>query len=95
MAKPQTSTQASPTSTPELADLSFEQILEKLAGVVEALEEGDIPLEQALLTFERGIALSRLGGKRLDEAERRIEILLRDEDGVQTRPLIEEPDDDE
>ncbi len=81
-----------------LEGLSFEQILEKLSGVVESLEEGDVPLEQALLTFEQGIALSRLGARRLDEAERRIEVLLRPEgtdDRVQTRPLQVESDDDE
>lgn len=81
-----------------LESLSFEQILEKLSGVVESLEEGDVPLEQALLTFEQGIALSRLGARRLDEAERRIEVLLRPEgteDRVQTRPLQVESDDDE
>jgi exodeoxyribonuclease VII small subunit len=77
--------------------LSFEQILERLAVVVEQLEDGEIPLEQALATFEQGIALSRVGQKRLDEAERRIELLLSDEPGgaLQTRPLKEELDDDE
>ncbi|HEX7476218.1 MAG TPA: exodeoxyribonuclease VII small subunit [Polyangiales bacterium] len=77
----------------ELGKLSFEEILQRLSTVVEQLEDGEIPLEQALRTFEQGIALSRAGGKRLDEAERRIEVLLRDETGVQTRPL-EEPDDE-
>jgi exodeoxyribonuclease VII small subunit len=79
-----------PRDSSELQALSFEQILEKLEGVVEQLEEGEVPLEQALATFEQGVALSRLGQKRLDEAERRIELLLQDEPGsggVQTRPL--------
>lgn len=67
--------------------LSFEQILERLEGVVETLEQGDTPLEQALAAFERGVALSRLGSRRLDEAERRVELLLSAEDGVRTRPL--------
>ncbi len=78
--------------------LSFEQILERLEGVVEQLEDGEIPLEQALATFEQGIALSRLGQKRLDDAERRIEVLLQD-DGEKatprTRSLEEETEDDE
>ncbi len=76
----------------ELSKLSFEDILQRLSVVVKQLEDGEIPLEQALLTFEQGIALSRMGGKRLDEAERRIEVLLRDENGVQTRPLEESDD---
>ncbi len=79
----------------ELGKLSFEEILGRLSVVVGELEDGEIPLEQALRTFEQGIALSRMGGKRLDEAERRIEVLLRDENGVQTRPLAQETSDDE
>jgi exodeoxyribonuclease VII small subunit len=69
------------------AALSFEQILEKLEAVVDSLEQGDRPLEEALSTFERGVALARAGAHRLDEAERRIEVLLGDEDAVRTRPL--------
>ena len=67
--------------------LSFEQLLERLEGVVATLEQGDAPLEQALSTFERGIALARLGSRRLDDAERRIEALLGDGDELRTRPL--------
>ena len=75
--------------------LSFEQIIEQLSSVVTQLEEGELPLEQALAQFEQGVALSRMGSKRLDEAERRIELLLRDAQGVDTRPLSEELQGDE
>jgi exodeoxyribonuclease VII small subunit len=77
--------------------LSFEQILDHLETVVAALEQGDAPLEQALTTFERGVALARQGARRLDEAERRIEVLLSssDEDGVRTRPLDKDLVEDE
>lgn len=77
------------TTEPSAPDeqLSFEQILERLEGVVGVLEQGDTPLEQALSTFERGVVLARLGTRRLDEAERRIELLLSDEQGLRTRPL--------
>ena len=68
-------------------NLAFEQLIEKLEGVVQSLEQGDTPLEEALTTFERGVGLARLGARRLDEAERRIELLLADEDGVRTRPM--------
>lgn len=67
--------------------LSFEHILERLEGVVGVLERGDTPLEQALSTFERGVVLARLGTRKLDEAERRIELLLSDDQGLRTRPL--------
>jgi exodeoxyribonuclease VII small subunit len=75
-------------------NLSFEQILARLSQVVERLEAGEIPLEQALSSFEQGVSLSRLGAQRLDEAERRIELLLRDEKGLVLRPLAQEPDDE-
>jgi exodeoxyribonuclease VII small subunit len=74
--------------------LTFEQILERLEGVVGALEQGDTPLEQALSEFERGVALARLGARRLDEAERRVELLLNAEEG-RTRPLDKELTEDE
>ena len=70
--------------------LSFEQIVAQLSAVVAQLENGELPLEQALATFEQGVALSRLGSKRLDEAERRVELLLTDSRAVETRPFAEE-----
>lgn len=75
-------------------NLSFEQILAQLSQVVERLEAGEIPLEQALSTFEQGVALSRLGAKRLDEAERRIEILLREDQELVLKPMPQERDDE-
>lgn len=84
--------EAAPELAPDDAALSFEQILERLEGVVASLEQGDAPLEQALSTFERGIALARLGSRRLDDAERRIEALLGDGDSLRTRPLEESDD---
>jgi exodeoxyribonuclease VII small subunit len=76
-------------ATEPQAALSFEQIVEQLSAVVAQLENGELPLEQALGQFEQGVALSRLGSKRLDEAERRIELLLRDARGVSTEPFAE------
>jgi exodeoxyribonuclease VII small subunit len=85
--------QAQSTLGTEEDKLSFEQILERLHSVVETLEQGERPLEEALSTFEQGVALARAGARRLDEAERRIEVLLSDEEGVRTRPL--HPQDEE
>jgi exodeoxyribonuclease VII small subunit len=70
----------------ELSEPSFEQILTRLAEVVEQLESGKLPLERSLAVFEEGIRLSRLGAQRLDEAERRVEELL-GEDPTRSRPL--------
>ncbi len=72
--------------------LGFEELLSRLGGVVERLERGDLPLEESLQIFEEGIRLSRLGARRLAEAERRVELLLEGE-GARTRPLPDkEPD---
>ena len=78
-----------------LSQLSFEQILERLEGVVGELERGELPLEQALAAFERGVMLSRKGAAQLDDAERRIEVLLGDGDSVALRPFDKELDNDE
>ncbi len=55
---------------------SFEEILARLEGVVQRLESEELPLEESLAAFEEGVKLSRLGAKRLDDAERKVEQLL-------------------
>ena len=64
---------------------SFEASLEALEQIVHQLESGDLPLEKSLELFEDGIRLSRQCQERLTQAERRIEILLRDNQG---RPAV-------
>jgi exodeoxyribonuclease VII small subunit len=63
---------------------TFEVSLAELEKIVRRLEEGDLPLEESLELFEKGVRLSRECRERLNQAERRIEILLRDEDGNAT-----------
>ena len=63
---------------------SFEASLEALERIVHELEQGDLPLESSLELFERGIHLSRECQERLSQAERRIEVLLRDNQGKTT-----------
>jgi len=53
----------------------FEAAIAELEGIVKKLEEGDLALEQSLQLYERGVQLSRFCHARLEEAERRIEIL--------------------
>jgi len=60
---------------------NFENSLKELERIVRRLEEGDLPLEDSLKLFEDGVKLSRECQERLNQAERRIEILLKDEDG--------------
>jgi exodeoxyribonuclease VII small subunit len=64
---------------------SFEASLEALEQIVHELERGDLPLEKSLELFEQGIRLSRQCQERLSQAERRIEVLLRDNQG---RPVV-------
>jgi exodeoxyribonuclease VII small subunit len=64
---------------------SFEASLEALEEIVHQLEGGDLPLEKSLELFENGIRLSRQCQERLNQAERRIEVLLRDNQG---RPSV-------
>jgi exodeoxyribonuclease VII small subunit len=64
---------------------SFEASLEALEQIVRELEQGDLPLDKSLELFERGIRLSRECQERLSQAERKIEVLLRDNQG---RPVV-------
>ncbi len=63
----------------------FEASLTALEKIVRELERGDLPLEKSLELFEQGVRLSRECQERLDQAERRIEVLLRDGEG---RPVL-------
>ncbi len=65
----------------------FEDALARLEGIVEKLEKGELALEKALKLFEEGIKISRFCNTKLDEAERKVEILLKDEKG----DVTEEP----
>ena len=60
---------------------SFESSLAELEQIVTKLEDGDLPLEESLELFEKGIKLSRECRERLTKAERRIEILMKGVDG--------------
>ena len=67
---------------------AFEEALKELEEIVNRLEQGEIPLEEALQLFEQGVKLSRLCHTKLDEAQKRVEVLLKDEGGKMTaRPF--------
>ena len=59
----------------------FESAMKALEEIVGKLEAGDLPLEQALALFEEGVQISRFCNSKLDAAERRVEILLKNEQG--------------
>ena len=68
---------------------SFETSLAELEKIVGKLENGDLPLEQSLELFEKGIKLSRECREHLTNAERRIEILMKDANGDLKAEAIE------
>ena len=61
---------------------TFEASLKELEKIVKQLEEGDMPLEESLKLFETGVRLSRECRERLNNAERRIEVLMKEADGT-------------
>ena len=71
---------------------NFENSLKELERIVRRLEEGDLPLEDSLKLFEDGVKLSRECQERLNQAERRIEVLLKDEDGNPQLEIIKAAD---
>jgi exodeoxyribonuclease VII small subunit len=74
-----------------MAEKKFEAALARLEEIVEELEKGDIPLEKSLKLFEEGVKLSRICNTRLQDAERKVEILIKDREGnVRAEPFKEE-----
>ncbi len=76
-----------------MAEKKFESALARLEEIVGELEKGDIPLDQSLKLFEEGVKLARICQARLQEAERKVEVLLKDSAGNLTRKPFEEEDD--
>ena len=74
-----------------MAKKSFEQHMKKLEQIIHELESGDLPLEKAIKKFEEGIQLSQLCSKKLDETEKKITILLQDQEGnISEKPFMSE-----
>jgi len=69
-------------TSPNPTDLTFEDALKELEGIVSQLERGDVPLEDTIARFERGMALARRCEDRLGEAESKVALLLREGDRV-------------
>ena len=75
-----------------MAEQNFEKALEELEGIVQKLEEGDFKLNESLKLFEKGVKLARFLREELEKAERKIEILLKDEKGeVKSKPFDFKP----
>lgn len=68
-------------STKSEMNKSFEEAICQLEQIVTQLEKGDVTLEESIVSFQQGIELSRYCASKLDEAEKKISILLQDEEG--------------
>ncbi|BBH21105.1 exodeoxyribonuclease 7 small subunit [Paenibacillus baekrokdamisoli] len=71
----------------EKQPISFEEAIEKLESIVSKLESGDVPLEAAIDLFQEGMQLSQLCGDKLEQVERKIEVLIETEKGIQKKPF--------
>ncbi len=67
--------------------LGFEQALAELEGLVERLEHGDLPLDEALKAFERGVALTRQCQSSLQAAQQKVEVLLKRSGAEEIQPF--------
>ena len=73
-----------------MAEIKFEEALKKLEKIVGDLEDGNLSLDDALDKYEEGIKLSKLCQKKLEVAKKKVEILLKSEDGtVDLKPFDE------
>jgi exodeoxyribonuclease VII small subunit len=87
--------ETAPASADAAADQpSFETALEQLEAIVDRLEQGELELEDALRAFEAGVALTRRCAQQLSDAERRIEVLVREGESWVARPF-QEPEEGE
>lgn len=66
---------------------SFEAAIEKLETIVTRLENGDVPLEEAIELFQEGMRLSQYCSQKLEQVERKIEMLVEDTDGLTRQPF--------
>ena len=67
----------------------FEDALKKLEKIVEKLEHGNLPLEEAMEAFTEGVQLVKYCNQKLDEAENKVQMLLKDEQGNWTTTAFE------
>lgn len=73
-----------------MAEIKFEEALKKLEKIVEDLEKGNLPLDEALKKYQEGVELSRACSQRLENAKKKIDILVKNKKGdFELKPLEE------
>ena len=78
-----------------MAEKTFEKALERLEEIVKKMEEGNMTLDDSLKAFEEGINLSRFCAKKLDDAERKVEMLIKSDGEPEVKAFKEEGEEDE
>lgn len=68
-------------------ELNFEEAMAALEEIVSELEHGDVPLEQAIDLFQRGMKLSQLCGIKLEQVERKIEMIVEEDGELRKKPF--------
>jgi exodeoxyribonuclease VII small subunit len=68
--------------------MSFEENVEQLEKIVQELEKGDLNLDESIKKFEEGMNLSKKCNEILEEAEKKITVLIKKDDGLQEENLI-------
>jgi len=82
---------AKPTKSANKNEPKFEDAMSELEDVVRQLEAGDVPLEESLAAFEKGVSLVRLLHTRLDSVQEKIEELTQNDRGrPETKPLVDD-----
>jgi len=74
-----------------MAEIKFEEALKKLEKIVDDLEKGDMSLDEALKKYQEGIELSRICSQRLDNAKKKIDVLVKNKKGeFELKPIEKE-----
>ena len=68
-------------------ELNFEQAMDRLEEIVSELENGDVPLEKAIDLFQQGMKLSQVCGSKLEEVERKIEMIVEEDGELRKKPF--------
>ena len=78
-----------------MAEIKFEEALKKLEKIIEELENGELSLDEALKKYQEGIELSRTCNQRLENAKKKIDILVKNKKGeFELKPFDEESKDE-
>ncbi len=79
--------ETNPAAVPDEESISFEAAMERLESIVGKLESGDVPLEMAIELFQQGMKLSQLCSGKLEQVERKIEMLVEENGAYGRKPV--------